>query len=169
MIKAILDDFKSSLYKADDTLYTLKEKEGSFSFSFPTGVSEKEIIELANNSYIVIPEDYKEFLLMHNGAKLFKEKFGQIVDLYSVERIPIERSNFQDAFEQYLDEDKKDSYPIGYFTDIGYIMINNSYCINNRMDYIWMTGIELKTFPFDFQTWIFHFLKNREEILSSTL
>lgn len=62
MIKAILDDFKSGLYKADDTLYTLKGKEGSFSFIFPTGVSEKEIIELANKLNVVIPQDYKEWI-----------------------------------------------------------------------------------------------------------
>lgn len=46
------------------------------------------------------------------------------------------------------------SYPIGYFTDLGYIMINNTRYEKGHADYIWITDMNPIKFSCNFVTWL---------------
>ncbi|TYR81348.1 SMI1/KNR4 family protein [Priestia megaterium] len=155
MIEQTLIDLKRRLNENNEML--IEESDGSTclrSFVFAPPASEQELIDFTVRTRNILPEDYQQFLLLHNGAQLFKGQYENIVDLSKIEDIPNDQRNFNKAFGSYLTGDRKDSYPIGHFIDIGSIMISNTRCREGKRDYLWIASIEHIEFPYDFQTWL---------------
>jgi hypothetical protein len=121
---------------------------------FNEPATESKIEQFHNETAFILPEDYRHFLSLHNGMTLFKGEFEGQIELYRIEEIPTHYKTFYDAFYSYLGDEEKDSYPIGYYTDVGMIMINNSTVKKGDSDYLWVTSIDSIVFPYDFQTWL---------------
>lgn len=90
---------------------------------FNEPAKEEEIKLLENELKIKIPNDIREFLLLHNGMILFKSyivsyKFFSLNEIR--EHFPI----VQEGREEVELKPNKD-YPIGEYPDVGYVMIAN--------------------------------------------
>lgn len=90
-------------------------------FNPPSNI--EEIYSLEKELGITIPQDYKDFLLYHDGMTLFKSYLAEF-KFFSLNEM---RENFlivqEDCKEFGLELTK--NYPIGEFPDVGYIMIDN--------------------------------------------
>ncbi|WP_026678522.1 hypothetical protein [Fictibacillus gelatini] len=47
-----------------------------------------------------------------------------------------------------------DSYPIGYYPDLGCIMVNSKRCKKGEKNYLWLFGIDRMDLKCDFKTWL---------------
>lgn len=141
----ILDALKSRLN--DTNLLTIQSTDGSLfnmSFKFNAPVNEEVI-----NSYGNLPEDYKSFLLLHNGAEFFSWEYGTMFYIYSLEESLsiLERVKSGDFVPM---ENKDDWYPIGYVQDIGGLYIDFS----SNKNYLILMGIPVYELLCDFPTWL---------------
>ncbi|KAA0549519.1 SMI1/KNR4 family protein [Bacillus sp. BGMRC 2118] len=126
--------------------------EAEFYFNDPaTG---KLIEEFQKTTPFLLPNDYRNFLSVHNGFTIFKGEFEGQIELYRLEDIQKEYHVFRDAFYHYLVEEKQDSYPIGYYTDIGMLMINNEKVKQGLSDYLWITSIDDIDLNTSFEVWL---------------
>lgn len=95
-----------------------------------------------------LPKDYSNFIQMHNGAKLFKPWFGGGVELFSLDEI----------IENKLDYMPDHWYPIAYFIDGGYLLIDANKCKNGEKDYlIWLDSFileEAENLQINFEIWL---------------
>ncbi|MFC7372570.1 SMI1/KNR4 family protein [Fictibacillus iocasae] len=121
---------------------------------FHEPLTEYVMQQFERQTLFTLPKEYRQFLLLHNGMTLFKGTFEGHIELYRLEDIPNHYKTFRDAFSSYLDDDKKDSYPIGYYTNIGMIMIHNGKAKDGKEDYLWITSIDSIVLPHHFQTWL---------------
>ncbi len=146
-LKKRLNNGKLLIQSTDGYCY-----EAECAFNEPATI--KKLEQLQNKTPFILPEDYRYFLSLHNGVTLFKGVFEGQIELYRVEDIPTYYKTFYEAFYSYLEDDLKDSYPIGYYTDLGMVMINNSRVKNGEKDYLWVTSLDPIIFPYNFQTWL---------------
>ncbi|KZN98586.1 SMI1/KNR4 family protein [Pseudobacillus badius] len=87
-------------------------------FRFNNGTKEKKILEMEKRLNITFPEDYKEFLFMHDGAHLFiDEQVGTRFELLSLNEI--------NEYRSYMD------YPDGWYP-IAYGFEGNTLLINSN-------------------------------------
>ena len=92
--------------------------------TFNKAATEREINLVERELGIKIPNDYRDFLLLHNGMTLFSTYLVEY-KFFSLDEI---RENFwvvQADYKEYELELTKD-YPIGEYPDVGYIMINDA-------------------------------------------
>ncbi|WP_340398511.1 SMI1/KNR4 family protein [Paenibacillus sp. FSL H8-0079] len=103
-------------------------------FTFYPGSSNQEIDSLFEEFNLVIPWDYKAFLLSHNGADLFEHPFyGGGIQLYSLNMIR----------QVYIDYDYVSMIPQGWIpigSDNGdMLFLNTNECIDRFSSYLYWT------------------------------
>ncbi|MEB6551355.1 SMI1/KNR4 family protein [Heyndrickxia sporothermodurans] len=96
---------------------------------FEEPATEEDVKSLETELGITIPNDYKEFLLLHNGMTLFSSylveyKFFSLNEIR--EHFPIVQEGRKE-----LDLKPNKDYPIGEFPDVGYIIMDSKK-IKNR-------------------------------------
>ena len=101
-------------------------------FKFNAPVDEDVI-----NSYENLPDDYKSFLRLHNGADFFSWEYGTLFSIYSL-RVAIHI------------EHKDDWFPIGYVQDLGGVYID----LSSDKNYLILLGITIYELLCDFPTWL---------------
>jgi hypothetical protein len=103
-------------------------------FNFNTGASENEIDGFAKEFNLIIPWDYKEFMLRHNGASLFVHPYyGGGIQLFRLDEI---RQLYIEY--DYIDMIPKGWYPIG--TSNGdMLFINSNECNDRSSTYLYWT------------------------------
>ncbi|MFJ8261007.1 SMI1/KNR4 family protein [Rummeliibacillus sp. NPDC094406] len=127
-IKKVLDALKSQL---DENFIRLDPdgligRDGTIlreECEFNPPSTEEEIFSLEKELGIIIPQDYREFLLLHNGMTLFKSYLVEY-KFFSLDEIC---ENFLIVQEDRKVDDLEPTkdYPIGEFPDVGYIMIDD--------------------------------------------
>ncbi|MDN4593016.1 SMI1/KNR4 family protein [Polycladomyces subterraneus] len=73
-----------------DNKLTVQKEEGfveEMEFYFREPATDEEIQTFTRSTGVQLPEDYKTFLRIHNGAVLFKPWFGGQFELYMVSEI----------------------------------------------------------------------------------
>jgi hypothetical protein len=143
-IKNILDGLKQRLNKDNETLiqstngycYT-----GKCIFNNPS--TNEAIDNFVEKTDWSIPEEYREFLLIHNGANFFSFKYGCACYLNRLEQI----------IPDNIAPISKDFYPIGSYTDLGQVIINSKRVREGRKDYMFLSSNEIIDFKCDFITW----------------
>lgn len=143
-IKNILDGLKKRLDNNNKTLlqstngycYT-----GQCTFNEPT--TDEAIDKFIAKTGWSIPEEYREFLLIHNGAYFFSYEYGGACGLNSLEQIIFDN----------VAPISKDFYPIGSYCDLGQIVINSKRVMEGRKDYMFLSSDEIIDFKCDFKTW----------------
>lgn len=144
-VKDVLDGLKQRLDENNE-LVTQSTNGSCYTsqFKFNKATTNESIEKFLTENDWVLPDDYKEFLLLHNGADFFSHEYGEAFYLYSLEEIK----------DNYIKELHTNCYPIGRFTDIGYILIDNERCKEERNDYLLLDGNELLDFQCNFKTWL---------------
>jgi len=148
-----IDALKSRL--DSENILVVQRDEGflfNVKFEFNTPASIKDVDLFVEKTGWCLPNDYKEFLLKHNGALLFSDaEYGGGFELLSLEEIHRE-------YLEFLDYIPKNWFPIS--VDNGdYIIIDSSQVEKGQKNYLirYQGGepveyaIKLNT---DFATWI---------------
>lgn len=60
-------------------------EKAKFSFSSPAG--REEVDHFSKYFQMNLPREYKEFIMQHNGAKLFDIGFGECTEIYSISQV----------------------------------------------------------------------------------
>ncbi|ENQ3105338.1 SMI1/KNR4 family protein [Bacillus cereus] len=144
-VKNTLDTLKSRLNEKDEIV--VQSFNGYYytaECTFNEPATQEEIHTFIRETGWIVPNDYKEFLLLHNGAYFFSYEYGTAFHFYSLMEI----------LKRYDKELHGDRYPIGNCPDRGYIVISNARCQQNNDKYMMLNGIELIDFRCDFQTWL---------------
>lgn len=122
-IKVILEAFKTLL---DNNLtlksYGLKGEIDENHFTFNEPATEEQIVALEKGLGIVIPHDYRELLLLHNGMLLFSNDLSEL-EFYDINKVKEEYVNYQTFIKAHNIDGDKGDYPIGRYPDVGQIMI----------------------------------------------
>ena len=92
--------------------------------TFNEAASEDEINLVEKELGITMPNDYRDFLLLHNGMTLFSSYLTSYT-FFSLDEI---RTNFLIVQKDFKEEDLEPTkdYPIGEYPDVGYIMISDA-------------------------------------------
>ncbi|MFD3449687.1 SMI1/KNR4 family protein [Microbacteriaceae bacterium 4G12] len=145
IVKNTLDTLKSRLNdKGEVTVQNCDGYTYTAEFTFNEPATEEDIHTFIRETGWIVPNDYKEFLLLHNGANFFSYEYGTAFYFYSLKEI----------LECYDKELHGDRYPIGRCPDRGDIVVSNARCQQNNEHYLMLSGIELIDFQCDFQTWL---------------
>ena len=143
-IKNILDGLKKRL---DNNNETLLQSTNGYCYTgrctFNDPATDEAIDKFVAETGWSIPEEYKEFLLIHNGANFFSFQYGGACFLTSLEQIiPCNVASISENF-----------YPIGSYTDLGQVVINSKRIMEGRKDYMFLSSDEIIDFKCDFKTW----------------
>ena len=141
----VLNGLKTRL--SDTNMLTIQSSDGhlfDMSFKFNAPVDEEVI-----NSHENLPEAYKSFLRLHNGAQFFTWEYGTSFSIYSLEE---SLSILEDVKKGvYVPiENKDDWFPIGYVQDIGGVYID----LSSHRNYLILMGIPVYDLLCDFPTWL---------------
>lgn len=99
--------------------------------TFNSPAKDEEIIAFEKKMGITLPQDYKAFLKITNGCRLFDEvESGGEIELYSLNQI-IEYNEHYDQFEECFD--------IGYIYQDN-IVINSKLYMENHNNYLYWKG-----------------------------
>lgn len=146
-MKNILDGLKKRLDKNNEILIQSSEGYcylGKCIFKEPT--TNENINKFETETGWNIPEEFREFLLIHNGAEFFSYDYGGACGVNSLDDI-ITEYKFAPLHEYY--------YPIGSYVDLGQILINDKRVKEGRKDYMFLVAdVELIDFKCDFKTWL---------------
>ncbi|MEY9971838.1 hypothetical protein ABH966_002211 [Lysinibacillus sp. RC46] len=130
IITKSIDALKSRL-DSENILVIQREKGYLYNvkFEFNNPASIKDVDRFVEKTGLRLPNDYKEFLLKHNGALLFSDvEYGGGFELLSVEEVHKE-------YLEYLDHFPKNWYPIS--VDNGdYIIIDSSQVEKGQQNYL---------------------------------
>jgi hypothetical protein len=146
-IQLCINALKTRLENNDNSLLVQLEngavEKRYFTFNPPANRGCIESFFANNNWYI--PSDYFNFLLMHNGAKLFDD-----MDLLSIEEIPNVINEYGYMFPEHC-------YPIGYFNSA--VIFIDSNMVGKESDYLyWQSCIdafdERISLRINFETWL---------------
>lgn len=121
-----------------------------FVFNSPILIDKLESLIFAKG--LNLPRDYKELLLLHNGAKFFTYEYGHAFCLYSIEEMIDEYNKM--LYHNYSTYHKENCYPIGYVTDIGPILMDHSKLKQTDKESMFLIGIETIDFCCDLKTWL---------------
>lgn len=103
-------------------------------FTFEPGAVEKDIQAISEELGIVIPWDYEQFLIIHNGGRLFMHpEYGGGMELFGLEQIR----------QYYINYDYKSMIPDGWYpigTDNGdMLFIDSNQCQGRFSSYLYWT------------------------------
>ena len=126
-----------TIQSSDGHLYDMR-----FKFNAPV---DEDVI----NSYENLPDDYKSFLRLHNGADFFSWEYGTVFSIYSLEDSQAILEEIKKGFYVSI-EHKDDWFPIGYVQDIGGVYID----LSSDKNYLILLGIPIYELLCDFPTWL---------------
>lgn len=103
-------------------------------FTFAGGAESEDINEFFRSLNLVAPWDYKEFLLRHNGARLFEHPhYGGGIELFSLDEI----RRYYVSYD-YISMIPNGWYPIG--SDNGdMLFIDSNQCHDRTSNYLYWT------------------------------
>ncbi len=132
---------------SDKHSLTIQSSDGclfDMSFKFNAPVDEDVI-----NSFESLPEGYKSFLRLHNGADFFCWEYGTLFSIYSLEESlsMLEKVKTGDYVPM---ENKDDWFPIGHVQDIGGLYID----LTSDKNHLILMGIPVYDLLCDFPTWL---------------
>lgn len=121
-------------------------------FNFKKPIASEDLEQVITKSRLVLPPEYKEFLLLHNGAEFFTYEYGYSFCLYSIDEMLDEYNSMRDYCDvEYI---LKNCYPIGYVIDIGMLLLDFSYFVKTKKVNILLRSIETINFHCDLTTWL---------------
>ena len=117
-------------------------------FKFNNPITPQELDHFITKYQLNLPTEYKDFLLLHNGATFFTFQYGDSFCLYSIEEMIRNYNSMND----YCDVNYflKNCYPIGYVTDEGTLLLDHS---KNKTNVL-LNGISTISFYCDLKTWL---------------
>ncbi|WP_312469591.1 SMI1/KNR4 family protein [Neobacillus sp.] len=121
-------------------------------FNFNKPITKDELKILITKNQLVLPTEYKDFLLLHNGAEFFTYEYGYSFCLYSIEKM----INEYNSMKNYCDVEYilKYCYPIGYVVDRGTLLLDRSNFNDTKKVNILLRSIETISFYSDLTTWL---------------
>jgi hypothetical protein len=156
--------------KVEKTLLALKgriaknqtfiQQEGGESFEvdfvWNEPASEAEILSLIETTGWMIPKDYQEFLLLHNGASLFKAEMSAM-KLHSIKEL---LTYFEEYEEFYKYAYPKSWYMIGTYHGYGeYLFIDSERVKQGNRDYLVIVEEgDIQRIPLNFEEWLDRFI-----------
>jgi len=124
LLHKTLNGLKKRLEK-DNTIY-IQHTEGlvyEVTCDFNAPASEKSIKQFENQTGWTLPQDYKEYLLQHNGANLlYIPRYGDGIELFSIE-YTLELFESWQQYEMF----ERNLFAIGTCRD-GYLLIDADLC-----------------------------------------
>ncbi|WP_430791068.1 SMI1/KNR4 family protein [Virgibacillus flavescens] len=118
LVTFVLDGLKQRLDQ-QSSLHLQKTKgtvqKVTCTFNSPADI--EKIFLFEKETKWIIPVDLREFLLIHNGAKLFQGEYGGEMHLYSLEEIK----------SGHLPHMPDHCYPIGYYEG-EYLFVDSNQC-----------------------------------------
>lgn len=115
----------------------IQDKEGylyNANCTFNPPASEEEIQNFEKQTGLLIPPDYKAFLKITNGCRLFDDiTFGGEIELYSLKQI----IELNEHYERY-----EGCYDIAYISQDNIVINSESYSQNKRNYLFWKSQIE---------------------------
>lgn len=142
-IKNILDVLKKRLDKNNEIFIQAEQGYCYTSkciFNEPT--TNEAIDKFLEETGWSIPNEYREFLLIHNGANFFSFEYGGACYLNNLEQI----------IHDNVAPLSKNFNPIGY-SDFGQIVINSKRVKEGRKDYMLLVRDDILDLKCDFKTW----------------
>ncbi|WP_413375631.1 SMI1/KNR4 family protein [Alkalihalobacillus sp. 1P02AB] len=121
-------------------------------FIFNEPITHHELEHLISKYNLTLPQEYRDFLLVHNGAKFFTDEYGDSFSLYSIEEMIHEKH----LMEGYCDIHYflKSCYPIGYMTDFGTLLLDHSKGKQSIKGNMLLHSIETINLNCDLKTWL---------------
>lgn len=144
-IKNILDSLKNRLDKNNEIHIQATQGycyTGKCTFNKPA--ANEEIDKFIWDTGWSVPDEYREFLLIHNGANFFSFEYGGACYLNSLKQIN----------EDNVAPISKNFYPVGSYTDLGQIVIDSKRVKAGRKDYMFLSSDSIIAFNCDFKTWL---------------
>ncbi|MDH6352845.1 SMI1/KNR4 family protein [Brevibacillus sp. FSL K6-0770] len=127
LAQLVLDGLKKRL--DNNNQITVQKKGGKIytaQFTFNPPATEELVIKFSRETHWHLPPDFKNFLLLHNGARLFENtKTGGGYELLSLYEIP----------DNHLDYMPKNWYPIS-INNGDYIFIDSDKAKNGQTNYL---------------------------------
>jgi hypothetical protein len=152
LVHETLNELKKQLI---NNKLSIQEQNGvaiEMEFQFEKPAPEIEIEGFINSTGLWLPEDYKAFLQIHNGATLFQPWYGGQFELYGLTSIYKQKK--QGLFMEFW-------YPIGY-QDGGYLMIDGEKVTQGEQNYLlwWESSIfeDVKSLNMNFSSWLNQFI-----------
>ncbi|PLR94850.1 SMI1/KNR4 family protein [Bacillus sp. T33-2] len=140
-VNSVLDELKSRLDEKHMLRihgYSSMFENMGFTFNEPTTIEKIEKFMLETN--FILPPDYKNFLLMHNGVSFFTYEYGDSFSFYPLEKLIDLHQLIVNAFHsEYI---KTHCFPIGYVTDMGPILIDYSKTSDYGRESVLLLGID---------------------------
>ncbi|GIN58250.1 SMI1/KNR4 family protein [Lederbergia ruris] len=121
-------------------------------FVFNEPLTKYELEQLIRKNNLDLPAEYREFLLLHNGAEFFTYEYGYSFCLYSIEDMIKEYH----SLEEYCDVDYilNYCYPIGYMVDHGTLLLDLSNFKQTNKGNILLMGVNTINLYCDLPTWL---------------
>ncbi|WP_374723295.1 SMI1/KNR4 family protein [Calidifontibacillus erzurumensis] len=118
--------------------------------------SEKELADFSLKTGWYLPEGYRQFLKLHNGAKIFTDSidYFELFDLNNIIKYYREYEiNYKGAY-------KKSWYMIGYYKGFGdYLFIDAEKAANNNSSYlVYVQTGDIQDLPLNFDIWFDRFI-----------
>ncbi|WP_028778734.1 SMI1/KNR4 family protein [Shimazuella kribbensis] len=152
LVHETLDELKKQLINNKLSIQDRNGVDIEMEFQFDKPASETETEAFIHSTELQLPEDYKAFLQIHNGATLFQPWYGGQFELYGLSSIH-KQKNLGLFMESW--------YPIGY-QDGGYLMIDGKKANQGEQDYLlwWESSIveDAKNLCMNFVTWLDQFI-----------
>lgn len=103
--------------------------------------------EAVLSQYPFLPEDYLQFLRLHDGANFFTFEYGGSFMLHSIEKALTQYEEFK---KNGFIPTGKDWFPIGHVTDMGELCID----LSHPKQHVLLFGIPVYSFTCSFDTWL---------------
>lgn len=144
-IPNVLNGLKNRL--SDTNSLTIQSSDGhlfDMSFKFNPPIDEDVL-----STYGSLPEDYKNYLRLHNGTKFFSWEYGTLFGIHSLEEALGILEKVKTG-EYVPMEYKDDWFPIGYVQDIGGLYID----LSTDKNHLILMDIPVYDLLCDFPTWL---------------
>lgn len=142
-IQSILEVLKKKVSHGSTYIQRNYNEYGVATFKFNPRASTQEINDFHQQFQQTLPQEYTDFLTIHNGCEIFVLADGRGVSLYSLEKVYKETINSNE--EGILSELKDDFWVIGEMND-GAILINRTTLAHSKdipyMEWCYAVGIE---------------------------
>ena len=103
--------------------------------------------EAVLSNYPYLPEDYQQFLRLHDGANFFTFEYGGLFGIYSLKKAIAEYDFLK---KNDVIPTGKDWFPIGRVTDMGNLCID----LTHPKKHVLLDGIAVRSFYCTFETWL---------------
>jgi len=133
IVKKTLNSLKNRL-EDNGNVIQIQNEEGHLSMvkcTFNPPASEDDIKHFEKQTGLILPNDYKEFLKISNGCRLFDSvEYGGEIELYSLEQI----IEFNENYDEY-----EGCYDIAYIYQDN-IVINSKLISEKKKNYLFWKG-----------------------------